>query len=236
MGRVLMWMITAAGVLAAFSVCFGYTTLRLPVKPKAGKKRIACVGDSVTYGCTLPLFFLHRYPADLQKMLGREMQVGVFGVNDRTLQYTGNKPFRKEKAFLQSKEFMPDVVVILLGTNDSKDANWNSEESFRKQYRELITEYRQLSSELRILLCTPPYAFKPVNRLFSVTNDAKLDRIPVIAEVIERVAEEENLELVDLYTLTDGKRKLFGPDGLHPSIQGAEEIAGAIYRTILNEQ
>ncbi len=129
-----------AAILAAAVILCGYTTFRLPVGREEGKRHIACVGDSVTYGCTLPFFFLQRYPAVLQQLMGEDVQVAAFGVNDRTLQNTGNKPFRKGRAFRQSKEFLPETVIILLGTNDSKDNNWISAEAFRQQYADLIAE------------------------------------------------------------------------------------------------
>ena len=219
---------------AAAVILCGYTTLRLPVRRGGAKRHVACVGDSVTYGCTLPLFFLRRYPAVLQKLIGPEAQVAAFAVNDRTLQSTGNKPFRKEKAFRQSKAFLPDTVVILLGTNDSKDANWISEEAFHRQYRELIDEYRALPKKPRILLCAPPCAFAPINRFFYITNDAKPDRIPEIAALVRAVAEEQDLETVDLYAQTEGRRDLFGPDGLHPNAAGARLIADTVHRVVKN--
>ena len=215
-----------------FLLLWGYTTVRLPPARKAGKARLACVGDSVTYGCTLPLFFLRRYPAVLQRLLGPAVQVGVFGVNDRTLQDTGNKPFRREAAFRQSLAFQPDTVVLLLGTNDSKDPNWISPEAFRRQYGELVAAYRGLPSSPRILLCTAPCAFAPAHRFFYITNDAKLTRVPEIAELIRATAAEEGLELADLYALTAGRRELFGPDGLHPSPRGAAAIAEEIARVL----
>ena len=227
-----MWIAIIIGLLAILVVLCGYTTLRLPVRRKACKAHIACVGDSVTYGCTLPLFFLQRYPAVLQKLLGRDAQVAAFGVNDRTLQNTGNKPYRKESAFSQSKEFAPDTVIILLGTNDSKDANWISAEAFKQQYKELIAEYRELPSRPNVLICTPPCAFKPINRLFYITNDAKLDRVPEVAEIVRQVTKEEACELVDVYARTYSNRRLFGPDGLHPSPAGAKAIAEEIYSHI----
>ena len=230
----MIWILILLLILATTLILCGYTTLRLPVRRSGAKRRIACVGDSVTYGCTLPLFFLRRYPAVLQKLLGPETQVAVFAVNDRTLQSTGNKPYRKEKAFQQSKSFLPDTVVILLGTNDSKDANWISDEAFRQQYRELIDEYRALPKKPHILLCTPPCAFMPINRFFYITNDAKLDRIPKIAALVRAVAEEQDLEMVDLYAQTEGRRDLFGPDGLHPNAAGAKLIADTVYRALNN--
>ena len=223
-----MNLLLLAALLAAAAVLCGYTTIRLPVGREEGKEHIACVGDSVTYGCTLPLFFLRRYPAVLQKLIGSGAQVAAFAVNDRTLQDTGNKPFRKERAFRQSREFGPDTVVILLGTNDSKDINW------MQQYAELIAAYRALSPAPRIVICTPPCAFKPFNRFFYITNDAKLDRVPEIAEEIKAIAAVNGTELVDLYVLTQGKRELFGPDGLHPNAAGAKVIAEAVFRTLCN--
>ena len=231
----MIWIPILLLILAAALILCGYTTLRLPVRRREDKRHVACMGDSVTYGCTLPLFFLRRYPAVLQKLLGPDTRVAAFAVNDRTLQSTGNKPYRKEKAFQQSKAFLPDTVVILLGTNDSKDANWISEEAFRQQYRELIEEYQELPSKPRILLCTPSCAFAPINRFFYITNDAKLDRIPEIATLVRAVAEEQDLETVDLYALTKGRRDLFGPDGLHPNAAGAKLIADTVYRA-LNDQ
>ena len=230
----MIWILLAVLFPAAFAVLCGYTNIRFLPKRKEGKVHVACVGDSITYGCTLPLFFLRRYPAVLQKLLGPEIQVAAFGANDRTLQNTGNKPYRSEKAFRQSKGYLPDCVVILLGTNDSKDCNWVSDSVFQKQYRELIAEYRALSPHPRILVCTPPCAFSPVNRFFYITNDAKPERIPVIAGIIRDAAEDTGAELVDLYALTEGKRELFGPDGLHPSSEGAKAIADAVCKRITN--
>ena len=230
----MIWILSVLLILAAALILCGYTTLRLPARRSEAKRHVACVGDSVTYGCTLPLFFLRRYPAVLQRLLEPETQVAAFAVNDRTLQSTGNKPYRKEKAFSQSKAFLPDTVVILLGTNDSKDANWISEEAFLRQYRELIDEYRELPSKPRILLCTPPCAFAPIKRFFAITNDAKRDRIPEIAALVRAVAEEQSLETVDLYTLTEGRRELLGPDGLHPNAAGARIIADAVCWIIKN--
>ena len=217
-----MNLLIIAGLIAAAVILCGYTTVRLPVRREEGKRHIACVGDSVTYGCTLPLFFLRRYPAVLRRLIGSGAQVAAFAVNDRTLQDTGNKPFRKERAFRQSREFGPDTVVILLGTNDSKDVNWISAAAFRQQYAELIAAYRALSPAPRIVICTPPCAFKPFNS------------VPEIAEEIKRIAAENGTELVDLYALTQGKRELFGPDGLHPNAAGAKVIAEAVFRTLCN--
>ena len=227
----MIWVLLILLLAAAAALC-GYTTLRLPVRRREGVRHVACVGDSISYGCTLPLFFLRRYPAVLQKRLGPGAQVATFAVNDRTLQNTGNKPYRREQAFRQSLDFRPDTVIILLGTNDSKDRNWISAEAFRQQLEELVAAYRALPSQPRILLCTLPCAFRPIHPLFFVSNDAKLERIPEIAALLRSAAGELGLGAVDLYALTEGKRELFSPDGLHPNAAGARLIAEAVARAL----
>ena len=213
-------------------VLFGYTTIRFTAGRRKGKAHIACVGDSLTYGCALPLFFCCRYPAVLQRRLGPEAQTAVFAVNDRTLQNTGNKPFRRERAFRQSKAFGPETVVILLGTNDAKEKNWISAEAFRQEYAALIAEYRALGTVSRVILCTPPCGFKPAPAFFFVSDEAMRRRLPAVAEEVRAVAEAEGAELVDLYAETAGHRELFSPDGLHPNAAGARMIAEAIDRQL----
>ena len=63
-----------------------------------------------------------------------------------------------------------------------------------------------------------------------MTNDAKLGRVPEIAEEIKTIAADEGVEVVDLYTRTQGNRELFGPDGLHPNASGARVIAEEVYQ------
>ncbi len=227
-------LLSGGALLAAAAALCGCTTLRVPVRGRAGKTRVACVGDSLSYGCAIPLFFLRRYPAVLGRLLGPAYQTAVFAVNDRTLQDTGNKPFRRERAFRQSKAFRPDIVVLLLGTNDAKDRNWVSPEAFRAQYAALIAEYRALPSRPRILLCTPPQAFPPPHRPLGLPGEAARARIPVIAEATAAVARLEGLELVDLCALTKDRRDCFGPDGLHFCGKGARAAAEAVCRAILS--
>lgn len=45
-----------------------------------------------------------------------------YGVSGRTLPKKGDYPYWKEAAYNQSRNWGPDVVIIRLGTNDSKPA------------------------------------------------------------------------------------------------------------------
>lgn len=85
--------------------------------------RIACVGDSITYGAGIEERAKNSYPAQLQNLLGDRYQVENFGVSGRTLLKQGDKPYWDEPAYQNALKLKPDMVIIKLGTNDVKPLN-----------------------------------------------------------------------------------------------------------------
>src|ERR1041384_7347597 len=85
--------------------------------------RVACVGDSITFGSGVVGRESNSYPAVLQHFLGNKFEVRNFGVSGATLLKKGDKPYWKEHAFTNATAFKPNIVVIKLGTNDSKPQN-----------------------------------------------------------------------------------------------------------------
>src|SRR5579885_3646478 len=63
------------------------------------KIRVACVGDSITYGAGIKDREHNSYPAQLQKLLGDGYEVRNFGVNGRTLLSKGDLPYVKERTY-----------------------------------------------------------------------------------------------------------------------------------------
>ena len=57
--------------------------------------KVACIGDSVTYGSGIEDRDNNSYPAQLQKMLGDEYVVGNFGKPGATLLVKGHRPYFK---------------------------------------------------------------------------------------------------------------------------------------------
>src|SRR4051812_7771397 len=110
-------------VLAGFLVLSGLvSSIRADEKPD-GKIKVACVGDSITFGAGIKDRDKNSYPAQLQGLLGSGYEVKNFGVSGATLLKEGDKPYWKEKAFEAAKKFEPNIVIIKLGTNDSKPQN-----------------------------------------------------------------------------------------------------------------
>ena len=81
--------------------------------------RVACVGDSITYGAKIEDKFLNSYPAQLQQLLGGRYLVENFGASGHTLQKDANFSYWNHPNFKKSSDFQPDVIFLMLGTNDT---------------------------------------------------------------------------------------------------------------------
>jgi lysophospholipase L1-like esterase len=196
--------------------------------------RIACVGDSITWGACI----LHRkrdcYPARLQRLLGDGVVVANFGMISHTLQESGDYPYVKCKPYRLSGEFAPDVVLIMLGTNDSKANNWKGPAPFLEDYRRLVEHYRTLPSTPRIFVMTPPavYAHGRAGKMKYTVSPEAIDQM---CTVVRDLASEEGLGLIDAHAATLGHPELFWFDGVHPHAVGAGLIAQAAYEVLAPE-
>ena len=191
----------------------------------AKKVKVACVGNSITYGAFIDNREKYHYPAQLQGYLGEEYEVRNFGLNGATLLLQGDYPYMKSPQYQQSLDVLPDIVIIKLGTNDSKPYNWKEQEHFKKDLKTLIESFRALPAKPEIWLCLPVPAY---GHAWSI-NDSIIYNgvIPYIKEV----AHEENITLVDLNTPMQGKRQYF-PDTIHPNEEGQKEIAQIVFDAV----
>ncbi|NDV67970.1 GDSL-type esterase/lipase family protein [Dysgonomonas sp. 25] len=186
--------------------------------------RVACVGNSITRGWGLP----EDYPAMLGKILGDKYKVGNFGENSRTVLNRGDYPYMRSDVFFGALKFMPDVVVIKLGTNDSKPENWQYGSDYEKDLTSLITIFQHIPSHPEIYLCYPA---KVYGDTWGISDETITNNI---IPIIKKVAEERNLQIIDLHSATDGMEENF-PDKVHPDSQGAAAIAVTVYRAIAKE-
>ena len=207
--------------------------------PQPGAIRVACIGNSITDGYGVDMRTAYGYPAVLQKKLGQDYWVKNFGVSSRTMLNKGDWPYMNEMAWQDALAFKPDVVIIKLGTNDSKPENWQYGSEFRQDLEQMITTLRPdlaqpakkaqkakkaavVEAKPRILLCTPIPAFKSTwNISDSVITNA-------IIPIQQEVAKKYGLQVVDLHTLyaNDGDKMV--DDGIHPDGKGAERLAEII--------
>lgn len=193
----------------------------------SGPVRVACVGDSITFGSHLADPAAECYPTRLAGLLGPRWSVRNFGVSGATLLAHGNKPYVKQKAYADALAFRPDVVVIMLGTNDSKPANWDAHKAeFGPDYLALIASFAALDAKPAIFLCRPPPALSPPN--YFIRGDV-IDREVIPA--IEAAARARGLALIDIHGALAGHLEML-PDRVHPDAAGARLMAAAVFRTL----
>lgn len=186
--------------------------------------RVACVGDSIAYGLVLKDRIKNAYPSQLDKLLGSRYSVENFGKSGATLLINGDRPYIKSREFAASLEFKPDIVVIMLGTNDTKEGNWIRKEQLDADYLDLIKKYRRGNRSVKILIALPP----PIYSDYCGMSNSKIEK--VVIPVIQKVAQKSGIIVVDNYSPLREKR-LF-KDGVHPSSEGSYIIAQQVYREI----
>jgi alpha-L-fucosidase 2 len=189
--------------------------------------RVACVGDSITVGARInPLY---RYPALLERMLGPGFEVGNFGRSGATLLSAGDRPYQKQKEFASSLEFKPQIVLIMLGTNDSKPHNWQHNAGFAADYKDLAGKYLALESKPRVYACLPMPVYGE-NRFDIIESNTASAR-----EITARVAAEMGVEVVDVNAALAGRPEL-AIDKVHPNASGNRLIAAATYRALTGKK
>ena len=205
-----------------------FTGLALTVSLSA-QTRIACVGDSITFGAGVAAREKLNYPAQLGYLLGEDYEVKNFGVSARTMLTKGDHPYTKEKAYQSSLSYQPDIVIIKLGTNDSKPHNWKFKAEFADDTKALVQSYTSLPNKPRVILCQPvPVAQDKWGITEKVTRGE-------VAPLIRNVALELDTELIDLHTpLVNHKDWI--PDGVHPNAFGAEVMARHLHRYLTTER
>ena len=190
-------------------------------------KRVACIGDSITWGFTLLNPWKQSYPVLLQEMLGEEYEVRNFGYNDASASFHADTPYVGRWPYRKSLAWNPDIVLVMLGTNDTKKANWDPE-VFRRDYRRIVESYQELPSNPRIVLIAPIQIFliKGLHLLGLYPETMEEGVRPAIREI----AADMGLELIDLKDLfTDTQ---YCRDGVHPQKTGARMLAEAIFSRI----
>lgn len=186
--------------------------------------KIACVGNSITQGPGRDN--PDSYPLQLQAILGETYEVKNFGVSGRTLLRKGDYPYWSEPQFQQVKDFAPDILVIMLGTNDSKPQNWAHKADFRKDYLDMIAEFQAyMPADGKVYVIMPV----PVTKdNFGITADVMNNEQRMM---IMDIAQSSGSRLVDLYTPLMDRADLL-PDGVHPNTEGLGIMASTLARAI----
>lgn len=189
--------------------------------PATDAIRVACIGNSITEGHGIEMRSQLGYPARLQNVLGASYYVRNFGVSAQTLLNKGDRPYMKRQEWQFAQAFNPHIVILKLGTNDSKPQNWAYGKEFANDLQQMIDTLKALPAKPTIYLVTPVKAFE--NR-YSI-NDTIITN--EIIPIINKVAKKNKLQVIDLHEKVNSKEWLSN-DGVHPNEKGVEQMAKII--------
>lgn len=187
----------------------------------AAPKRVACIGNSITYGYGLEHRDSLSYPAVLQRMLGDDYEVGNFGLSGATLLRHGHRPYTATAQWRDALDFNADIALIHLGINDTDPRDWPLyADEFVADYVALIDTLRSRNPLMRIIISRLSPLRSTHYRWRSGTHRWRLD----IQEAIGRIAAATGVELIDFdATLRDHQYLI--TDGIHPNARGAAMMA-----------
>ena len=192
---------------------------------------VACVGNSITYGHGASNRGEKSYPAQLQALLGDGWTVLNFGHNARTALDEGKEwngqggmGYRKSPEFEKAKAAKPDVVLFMLGTNDSKPVNWDADggAGVKRDYAGLVGDFLALEPAPAVVVGISPFVKKDS---FSIREKIVGGEL---APWQRAFAAERSLPLVDAYEATKAAAETsYIGDGVHPNDAGYGVIAAA---------
>lgn len=219
--------------------------------------RIACIGSSVTKGTGVADPAAESYPVYLAAFLQAHgyppVNVRNFGEGGAGILKRGCNPYWDTDQYGDALAFEPDVLIINLGTNDSREEFWNNgaaalhpeedifaaheqedqptvhgEVEFEQDLEELVEIFGMMSKP-KTFLCTPV-------PLFHSNGWLKPEILCTeIAPRIRGVAARKGLRVVELFDSMLAQHPDLFPDGIHPSATGAAEISALIGQVLLKD-
>jgi acyl-CoA thioesterase I len=198
--------------------------------------KVACVGDSITFGVGVKDRKADAYPAQLQRLLGDTYEVNNYGVSGTTALSNSNRPYINTRPYKLVQEHKPDIVVMMLGTNDSKhpttqfaDApnNWANKADFVRDYRAILAAFRAANPDVKLFVATPVPAYSP--GMGSINAETIHDEI---VPMVRDIAAAEHATVIDLHAALSDQPEKF-PDRVHPNEAGAKAIAEAVYAALV---
>ena len=193
------------------SASAGQTTQ--PATTRSSAIRVACCGDSITRRPVGAAYSDH-----LAKMLGDGWDVRNFGHDGVTAQKDSGRPYWRVPEFEAANVFEPNVVILMLGTNDAASVD-ERRKNFASDFLALVHHYKALPSKPQVIVMTPP-------PLMPGREDRRMNNLKnELAPHVRRIAKEEGLVVLDLHDLPRLADPTLYPDKVHPNSDGARIIA-----------
>ena len=200
--------------------------------------RIACIGNSITYGARLANPAEDSYPAVLQHLFdGNNITVKNFGISGATMIKFGQPNVWKQLDKI--KLYLPNVVIIMIGTNETVSGdrkNWEHISDFENDYYDFLSQLKSLASHPIVYVCSPTDMVLATPGLSeSRLQDLSLRRTRLwkLRKKVSSIARVSGVHFIDLTPKFKGKPQLITPgDGVHPNKAGYHFLAKIIFKKI----
>jgi sialate O-acetylesterase len=190
--------------------------------------KVACIGNSVTFGFTHKNPQSTSYPTQLQELLGANYEVKNYGISGSTLLKKGHNPYYKTAAYTDMLTFKPDIAIIHLGLNDTDPRDWpNYGDEFMADYSWMIETVRKTNPSVKVFICRLTPIFNGHPRFLSGTREWYWQ----IQKLIPQIAKVNKTRLIDFHTPLYSRPELL-PDNLHPDEEGASILAKTAYQQL----
>ncbi len=193
--------------------------------------KIACIGDSLTAGATSSDETTKAYPPQMKSFLGSNFEIANYGVGGATMISTVSLAYTKTEQYSQSLSYNPDIVIIMLGTNDAAPAfvqdipTPQQPTAFLQSATQIIQSYRNLSSKPDIFVMTSVQVL--------TQNSRKRLLETVFMPLQKQAAKDNSCNLIDIFAQTGNIETLYS-DGLHLTDDGYRYLAGLVLNGIVD--
>ena len=207
--------------------------------------KVACIGDSITYGLGLADRAKESYPAQLQKMLEEfepgKYEVRNFGNSGRgiyldSMRGSEKRGFRYMPEHKAALEWKPDIVICNLGINDNGEyikeyTGGRKRGQFESDYLALLDDYRKANPKVKFAIWT---------KLSPLAEGQKFYRSPepfLMQADLEAVAKKMDAVGLDMQEpLREKMDEIFACDKIHPNAEGAHIIAELTFAKLFTKQ
>lgn len=199
--------------------------------------KIACVGDSITFRHGFDDAPENNYPYVLSELLGEKYEVSNFGESGTCVLPEGDCPYVTQEVYQKGLAYEADILIFMLGTNDTKAWNWKDKETFRQEYEALLDSYLQKETVPTVYIGISPKAFYIKGETSGAAGfGIQPEIVDEMVEIQLEVAEERGYSVINIYELSVENPEWFEEDGIHPTIDGAKGIAEEVKKVICNEK